>query len=261
MSVMRSEQSRFHIVDVSPWPVIVSIGVGSTCIGGVRYMTSGRGGVISLGLCVMILGIGMWLRDVIREGTYEGQHTSGVQGGMRMGMMLFIVSEVMFFVAFFWAYMWSSMGVSWEVGGVWPPKGISREGGEIGLWNTVILLSSGVSITWAHHSVVSGKRGEGLVGLGITIGLALIFSMMQVYEYSNAESSISSGVYGSTVYMATGFHGAHVLIGTIMISVSMIRLYKNELTRQHHFGLEGSAWYWHFVDVVWVLLYICVYVW
>lgn len=261
---VKTERSPFHLVDPSPWPIVTATGAVSLTSGSVLYMHGvDFGGVVLLmGFGLLVSSMGVWFRDIIREGTYEGHHTSIVQVGFRMGMMLFIVSEVMFFFAFFWAFFWSSFGAGVEIGSVWPAVGITPVNEwEIPLLNTCILLSSGASVTWAHHGMIVGDRRETLIGLGMTIGLAILFTGLQVFEYTSGSFSISDGVYGSTFYMATGFHGFHVIIGTLMLIVSLWRVVEYQFTRQHHFGFEASAWYWHFVDVVWLFLFISVYCW
>jgi len=203
-----------------------------------------------------------WWRDVIREATYEGQHTMAVSSGLRMGMLLFIVSEVMFFFAFFWAFFHSSFNPSPAIGGVWPPMFLSvLNPWEVPLINTIILLSSGATVTWAHHSIVYGSKLNATISLILTVVLAIIFTLLQVFEYITAPFTISDGIYGSTFYMATGFHGFHVFLGTCFLSVCLLRVYLNHFTREHHFGFEAAAWYWHFVDVVWLFLFITIYWW
>lgn len=259
----RTERSAFHLVDSSPWPLVVSTAVLILTSGSVIYM-HGYGSVklLGLGLIFLLLGMYYWLRDVIREGTYEGQHTSVVQRGLRLGMILFILSEVMFFFGFFFAYFWSALGATVEVGSVWPSIGIiPLNAWEIPALNTGILLASGATITWAHHALIIGDRGVVLDALLATISLAIIFTCLQVYEYMSGSFTISDSAYGSTFYMLTGFHGFHVIIGTLMIIVTALRVWKYELTKQHHFGFEGSAYYWHFVDVVWLYLFVILYVW
>lgn len=259
---MKTEKNPFHLVDPSPWPIVTSIGAFALTSGGVSYMHGFGGGLLGIGLVMLISGMCIWFRDIIREGTYEGQHTSLVQMGFRTGMLLFIVSEVMFFFAFFWAYFWSSFSAGVEIGGVWPPVGIRPVSEfEIPFLNTLILLSSGASVTWSHHAMIVGNRRETIIGLVLTIILASIFTGLQVFEYTHGEFSISDGIYGSTFYMATGFHGFHVIIGTIMLCVSLMRVVRYEVTKQHHFGFEAGAWYWHFVDVVWLFLFVAVYCW
>lgn len=204
----------------------------------------------------------VWWGDVIREATMEGQHTSLVQRGRRMGMRLFIVSEAMLFVAFFWAFFWSALAPTPEIGGVWPPKGIEvLNAWEVPLRNTLILLSSGVSVTWAHHGRVGGSREDAVKGRIVTVGLAIFFTFRQGVEYVTAKFTRADSVYGSTFYIATGFHGFHVRIGTRSLAVARMRVRKNEMTQEHHFGLESSAWYWHFVDVVWLFLFVSIYWW
>jgi heme/copper-type cytochrome/quinol oxidase subunit 3 len=168
----------------------------------------------------------------------------------------------MFFVAFFWAFFHCSLNPGLAIGGVWPPADIvPLNPWKIPLLNTVILLSSGASITWAHHSLVSGSKDQLIYGLVLTIALASIFTGFQAYEYITAPFTISDGIYGSTFYMLTGFHGFHVIIGTLFITVSLWRSYKDQYTIQHHVGFETAAWYWHFVDIVWLFLFITVYWW
>ena len=187
---------------------------------------------------------------------------ANVQNGLRYGMILFIVSEIMFFAAFFWAFFHSSLAPTVEIGAIWPPKGIEvLNPWDIPFLNTVILLSSGASVTWAHHAILAGNRKQAITGLFLTVLLATIFTGFQAYEYLEAPFTISDGIYGSTFYMATGFHGFHVIIGTLFLSVCLIRLIKHHFTPGHHFGFEAAAWYWHFVDVVWLFLFVCIYYW
>lgn len=257
-----TEKNPFHLVDPSPWPLVTATGIFIAVTGGVVYMHGGEMLVLILGLCLMVVSIGMWFRDVVREGSLEGQHTSMVQVGLRVGMMLFIVSEVMFFVAFFWAFFWGSLSPVVGIGAVWPPEGISvMDIWEIPFLNTLLLLASGGSVTWAHHSMVAGKRSELVLGLSVTVALAVVFTGLQFYEYIEAGFTVSDGIYGSIFYMATGFHGFHVMIGTLVLSISLLRVLRYEVTKQHHFGFEGGAWYWHFVDVVWLFLFVSVYWW
>lgn len=260
----KTERTGYHLVDPSPWPLVVATGAFSGATGGVLYMQGfDYGGIVlGLGLSLLVSGMTMWFRDIIRESTYEGHHTSMVQVGIRMGMILFIVSEVKFFVAFFWAFFWGSVSPVVEIGSVWPPKGIEvMNPWEVPFLNTVILLASGGSVTWAHHGIVAGSRRDAIGGLMVTVILAIIFTGLQGYEYMTAPFSISDGIYGSTFYMATGFHGFHVIVGTIILIVSLVRVYKYEVTKEHHFGFEAGAWYWHFVDVVWLFLFVSIYWW
>jgi cytochrome c oxidase subunit 3 len=265
-TIIKKNQQKhpFHLVDPSPWPLVASLGALSVTFGGVMYMHLYKGGLtlFYIGLLTILYVMYVWWRDIIREGSFEGQHTFVVQKGLRMGMILFIVSEIMFFFAFFWAFFHSSFSPIPEIGGVWPPKGITiLSPWEIPLLNTILLLSSGATVTWAHHAIVAGDRKQAILGLISTIIFAVIFTLFQVFEYLNAPFSISDSIYGSTFYLTTGFHGFHVFIGTCFLTVCLIRLYNHHFTRRHHFGFEAAAWYWHFVDVVWLFLFIAIYWW
>lgn len=261
---MAGQKHLYHLVDPSPWPLVTATGVFGMLTGAVMYMHSVVNGffVMIFGLVATVLAAAIWWRDVIREATYEGHHTSVVQRGLRYGMVFFIVSEVMFFVAFFWAFFHSSLVPAIEIGAIWPPAGVEPfNPWAVPFLNTVILLSSGATVTWAHHAILAGRRDQGLLGLEATIGLAIAFTALQGYEYAEATFSIADGIYGSTFFLATGFHGFHVIIGTLMLVVCMFRLYYFQFTREHHFGFEAAAWYWHFVDVVWLFLFTVVYWW
>jgi len=254
----------FHLVDPSPWPIIGAFSAFFLTFGGVLYMHQYAIGnfLWRFGFFMVIYVMFFWWRDVIREATFEGQHTTSVQNGLRMGVILFIVSEIMFFFAFFWAFFHSSFNPSIVLGGVWPPYGITiLDPWAIPLLNTIILLSSGATVTWAHHAIVWGSQTQAASALFFTVILALIFTALQGYEYVSAPFSISDSVYGSTFYMATGFHGFHVFVGTCFLAICLGRLYFNHFTREHHFGFEAAAWYWHFVDVVWLFLFLTIYWW
>ena len=220
------------------------------------------GTLLSLGLLMTLYAMAVWWRDVIREATYQGLHTQAVQRGLRYGMLLFIVSEIMFFLAFFWAFFHSSLAPTVEIGGIWPPLGIEvLNPWEIPFLNTLLLLTSGASVTWAHHALLAGHRGQASRALAVTLVLAVIFTLFQAYEYATAPFSISDGIYGSTFYLATGFHGFHVIIGTLFLGLCLVRVLQGHFSKGHHFGFEAAAWYWHMVDVVWLFLFVCVYYW
>jgi cytochrome c oxidase subunit 3 len=264
MSSSNVQAHGYHLVDPSPWPFVGAISCLFITTGAVMYMHSYQGGdlLLLLGILMVITTMIVWWRDIIRESTFEGHHTYIVQQGLRYGMILFIVSEILFFVAFFWAFFHSSLAPSVELGAIWPPKGIEvLNQWEVPLLNTVILLSSGATVTWAHHSIVSGERFGAILGLLLTVILALIFTALQGMEYYEAPFTIADGVYGSTFFIATGFHGLHVIIGTIFLSICLIRLIKYHFTNHHHFGFEAAAWYFHFVDVVWLFLFVSIYWW
>ena len=250
-----NQKHPFHLVDPSPWPLVAAIGGFTLTSGLTMYMHSyaGGGSLLSFGFFIILFTMYIWWRDIIREGTLEGQHTYEVQLGLRMGMLLFIVSEIMFFFAFFWAFFHSSGSPTFDIGSVWPPEALPvLSAWQIPLFNTIILLSSGATVTWAHHAIVAGARKEAIVGLVLTIVLAIFFTALQAFEYVNAPFTMSDSVYGSCFYMATGFHGFHVFVGTCCLMVCTGRLVWHHFTREHHFGFEAAAWYWHFVDVVWL---------
>jgi len=258
------QKHPYHMVDPSPWPFTASLGLFTLAVGGGMYLHLFQyGGLIMLLGIIMILATMItWWRDVIREATFEGNHTAVTEYGLRMGMVLFILSEVMFFSAFFWAFFHSSLAPTIEIGSIWPPKGISPfSPWDVPFVNTLILLLSGVTVTWAHHYIVNGKYKFAVLNMFLTIGLALMFTALQGMEYAEAPFAISDGIYGSTFYMATGFHGIHVIVGTIFLSVCTYRLLQKQFSRTHHFGFEAAAWYWHFVDVVWLFLFVAVYWW
>lgn len=222
----------------------------------------GGGALLSLGLVMIIYSMFVWWRDIVREATFQGHHTYPVQDGLRYGMILFIASEVMFFLAFFWAFFHSSLAPTVELGAVWPPRGIEvLNPWQVPFLNTVILLTSGASVTWAHHAILAGQREQAIQALALTVLLAVVFTGFQAYEYLEAPFTISDGIYGSTFYLSTGFHGFHVIVGTIFLFICCIRLYRGHFTKTHHFGFEAAAWYWHMVDVIWLFLFVCVYYW
>lgn len=253
---------NYHLVDDSPWPLLIAlVGVGLTS-GLLRLFYIKSRLLFLLRVISTLLIVYQWWRDVRREGSILGLHRFGVELGLRIGMLLFIVSEVFFFVRFFWAFFHSRLSVEYRVGNCWPPLGVrSFDAFGIPLLNTVILLSSGVRVTWAHHALMSGEHQKRLISLLLTVVLGLYFTMLQGIEYLEASFRFSDRVYGSTFFLATGFHGLHVLIGTVFLMVCLGRLLAGVFRYKHHLGFEIAAWYWHFVDVVWLFLYLFVYWW
>nr|AKS04006.1 Cytochrome c oxidase subunit 3 [Spadella cephaloptera] len=253
----------FHIVDPSPWPLTGAVGalLLVSSIGGWAHKYSGML-MISAGLILTIATMIQWWRDVTREATFQGKHTEKVQDGMRFGMILFITSEVIFFLAFFWAFFHSSLSPNVEVGSQWPPTGISPINPfDVPLLNTTVLLTSGATVTWAHMAILESRWSEANLSLLFTVTLGLYFTLLQAGEYVLAPFSMADSVYGSTFYIATGFHGLHVIIGTLFIASMLYRHLNFHFSQGHHFGFEASAWYWHFVDVVWLFLFMCIYWW
>ncbi len=267
----------YHLVDPSPWPFLGALTAFVMMVGMVLTMKGMP--VAGMKIGPLVLGAGVlgvlytmfaWWVDVAREATHEGHHTRVVQIHHRYGMIMFIASEVMFFVAWFWAYfdvaLFANEAMQYSraefTGGVWPPKGIETfDPWHLPLLNTLILLTSGTTVTWAHHALLHDDRKGLKQALWLTVILGTLFTICQVYEYSHAAFSFKGHVYGATFYMATGFHGFHVVIGTIFLAVCLYRAYIGHFTPKQHLGFEFAAWYWHFVDVVWLFLFAAIYVW
>jgi len=272
----------YHIIDPSPWPFIGAIGGLMMAIGGVAYMrwlhesefaiagvNIANPWLLFIGLIVVLYTMYAWWNDTIKE-AHEGSHTQVVSIHLRYGMILFIASEVMFFVAWFWAFFDASLfpdeiqqvSRTAYTGGVWPPEGIEvLDPLHLPLFNTIILLLSGTTVTWAHHSLIHNERGMLKLMLALTVALGILFSCVQFYEYAVAPFAFKDSIYGSTFFMATGFHGFHVLVGTIFLIICLLRAMAGHFTPKQHFGFEAAAWYWHFVDVVWLFLFFAIYVW
>jgi cytochrome c oxidase subunit 3 len=253
----------WHLVEPSKWPIIGAAALLAVTAGAVISLHGGGPWLLILGTLGFLATLFGWFREVINEATFQGHHTIPVQIGMRYGMVLFIASEVMFFVAWFWAYFNASLFPTAAIEGQWPPPGITTfDPWELPFLNTLILMLSGVTVTWAHHALLEGNRRDTLRGLALTIALGLTFTAIQGFEYYHAGFSMDGGgIYPTTFFMATGFHGAHVIIGTIFLSVCWWRAWRGDFKPDHHFGFEAAAWYWHFVDVVWLFLFTCIYWW
>jgi len=261
-------QHDYHLVHPSPWPIVGSLSVLVLTFGAVVYFHDGPLWGVLLGLAGVFATMFVWWRDVIVEAE-GGDHTPVVQLHHRYGMIMFIASEVMFFVAWFWAFLNVRLfpdapehaSRTELLGGVWPPQNIEVfNPWDLPLLNTLILLTSGTTVTWAHHALQQGDRVGLKRGLWLTVLLGALFTAVQAYEYSHASFGFAGHIYGSSFFMATGFHGFHVLIGTIFLAVCLGRVYAGHFTRERHFGLEAAAWYWHFVDVVWLFLFVVIYV-
>jgi cytochrome c oxidase subunit 3 len=263
-NIKRNYRHFFHLVDQSPWPLIVAISALMITIGFVVWVHYGEILFMLIGLFFTLYGMFLWCRDVVRESTFQGYHTKAVRRSLKIGMILFIISEVFFFLSFFWAFFHSSLAPVIQIGSFWPPRGLRDvvfNAFDIPLLNTALLLGSGASITWAHYALSAQKRISAFFGFVVTIVLAILFTILQLREYSEAKFNFGSGIYGSVFFIATGFHGLHVLIGTIFIIVCFFRFLSFHFTKKHHEGFVFASWYWHFVDVVWIFLFFMVYLW
>ena len=269
MADSHAKHHDYHLVNPSPWPAIGASAVFIMAIGAIMYFHGSQPWILLIGAVGVLYTMAGWWRDVVRE-AHAGDHTQVVQLHLRYGMILFIASEVMFFVAWFWAYFDAAFfaGEVQQIarteltGGVWPPEGIATfDPWHLPLLNTLILLTSGTTVTWAHHALLHNDRDGLKWGLILTVTLGALFTGVQAYEYSHAAFSYGGHIYGATFFMATGFHGFHVIIGTIFLTVCLGRALAGHFTPQQHFGFEAAAWYWHFVDVVWLFLFACIYVW
>ncbi len=282
MAEVHQRKHDYHIIDPSPWPIVAAFGAFVITFGGVCFMRYLNGGAVHLfginfaqpwlffiGLAVILYVMYGWWADTIKE-AHEGAHTRVVSLHLRYGMIMFIASEVMFFVAWFWAYFDVSLFPNEAIqasrtaflGGQFPPKGVEvLDPWHLPIYNTIILLLSGTTVTWAHHALLHGDRKGLIQGLTLTVLLGALFSCVQAYEYAHAPFAFKNSIYGATFFMATGFHGFHVLIGTIFLLVCLVRSIKGDFTPKQHFGFEAAAWYWHFVDVVWLFLFFAIYIW
>ena len=259
----------YHIVRPSIWPFIGSIAAGLFVMGIVWFMHDiklaefniGIKG-IAIGFIAILLVMFFWWKDVIYETVTEKVHNKITEVGMRYGMALFIASEVMFFVAFFWAFFNGAFYPTEAIGFTWPPQGLEViPAFPLPFLMTLILLLSGCTVTWAHHAILEGHNDQAVQALGLSVFLGFVFLCFQVYEYDHAKFGFSEGIYPSAFYMATGFHGFHVFVGTVFLAVCWWRAAQGHFTKDKHFGFEAAAWYWHFVDVVWLFLFVAVYWW
>ena len=257
----KEKKHGFHLVDPSPWPIYVSFATLVLAFGAVYYFHSKALWLLLVGFALVVYGAFMWWRDVVEEAEFQGHHTPVVQIGHRYGMTLFIASEVMFLLLGFGLILMQACFLRrpWEQLG--RPDIKTFDPWDIPLINTLILLLSGTTVTWAHHAMLENDRKGLINGLVLTVFLGFIFTCFQAYEYHHATFTMDGGIYGSTFYMATGFHGFHVIVGTIFLAVCLFRSMRGHSNSEHHFGFEAAAWYWHFVDVVWLFLFAAIYIW
>lgn len=259
---MRKFFHPFHIVRISPWPLITGIGVVTCVIGFIKMFIYSEMNLIFISIFILTMTVVAWWRDVIRERTFQGGHSRTVLRGLILGILLFIVREIFFFLSFFWAFFHSSLRPVIELGGVWPPSGIDPLNAfQVPLLNTVILLGSGVRVTWAHQALLGENFLGARVSLIVTWCLGIYFLFLQWIEYNISIFRIRDSVFGRIFFMATGFHGFHVMVGTLFLFIIWLRTKSSHFRGAHHLGFEFAAWYWHFVDVVWLFLFSVVYWW
>lgn len=258
----KSFNHPYHIVTLRPWPLITSINLITILIRFTKFFHEFNFYLLIIRIILIFIRIIQWWRDIIRERTFLGFHTIKIINLISIGIILFITSELFFFLSFFWTFFHISLSPRIEIGCLWPPINInSFNPYNIPLLNTIILLSSGLSITWSHYRILIKNKFESLISILLTIILGIYFSILQFIEYNESSFSISDSIYGSTFFLITGFHGIHVIIGTIFIIIAILRLYSYQFSSTHHFGFEARSWYWHFVDVVWLFVYISIYWW
>lgn len=255
----------FHIVDLSPWPLITSLNIINTIIISVIFLKTNNKTFIYFfyfRLFNLTTSSYCWWRDTSREGSFQGHHTYNVYTGLKLGILLFILREIIFFLRFFWRFFHFSLSPEIEISNNWPPSNITPLNPfQIPLLNTIILLRSGITVTWTHHSILNKNYYASIFSLNLTIILGLIFTSLQIWEYFWTNFNINDNTFGSIFFLATGFHGFHVILGTTFLCTNHFRLYKALFNNTHHFRFEAAAWYWHFVDVVWIFLYIFIYWW
>ncbi|NQZ73512.1 MAG: cytochrome c oxidase subunit 3 [Dinoroseobacter sp.] len=256
----------YHILPPSAWPFIGAVSGFIMLFGAVLWMHGNGPYMFLIGFAGVIMTMFGWWTEIVRE-SHQGDHTPVVRIGLRYGFIFFIMSEVMFFSAWFWSFFKHAlypMGpLSPAVDGVWPPAGIETfDPWHLPLINTLILLCSGAAATWAHHVLVHDEDRKDMEhGLLLAVGLGMIFTVFQAYEYAHAGFGFAGNIYGANFFMATGFHGAHVIIGTIFLFICYLRVRQGHFTADRHIGFEAAAWYWHFVDVVWLFLFASIYIW
>jgi cytochrome c oxidase subunit 3 len=252
----------FHIVFIRPWPLLTSIRLLSILLGTSLWVSTKNINLIVIGLILTSLISFQWWRDVSRERSLQGFHSIKVIKGLRWGIILFITSEVLFFISFFWSFFHSSLAPNIELGRLWPPLGvISINPFQVPLLNTAVLLARGITVTWCHHSLINLINQKAKISLSFTILLGFYFTLLQGWEYWDSSFNISDRAFGAVFFIATGFHGLHVIIGSLFLFFSFLRFKINTISKIHHVGLERAIWYWHFVDVVWLFLFSFIYWW
>lgn len=259
---MINQNHPYHIVFPRPWPLFTGITTLSTLVTTISWINTKNPYPFIINIRIIITCCFQWWRDVSNERSLLGLHTNLVINGLRWGIILFITSEILFFFSFFWAFFHRSLSPNLELGGIWPPIGIQAISPyQVPLLNTTVLLASGITVTLCHHALILKKNYNRNIFLLLTVLLGGYFTILQAWEYIEASFNLRDSCFGATFFLATGFHGLHVLIGTIFLLVSLARQHNNLISANHHLGTEIAIWYWHFVDVVWLFLYRFLYWW
>nr|AXS65082.1 cytochrome c oxidase subunit 3 [Elateroidea sp. 2 KM-2017] len=256
------KNNTFHLVTPSPWPLISSLSAFSLTLGIINMINNSNMMLLILSMVMLMLISLLWWRDIIRESTFQGFHSLKTAMNMRMGMILFIISEIFLFFSIFWSFFHNSLSPNIELGLNWPPKQIiSFNTLQVPLLNTMILLTSSITVSWSHYSLINNNSIQSLKSLMITIIMGMYFTILQGFEYYTAKFSMADSIYGSTFFLTTGFHGMHVIIGNSFLMICLMRMKKNHFSSIHNIGFESAIWYWHFVDAIWLFVYLSIYWW
>lgn len=252
----------YFILNLRPWPILISINSFNFLISNIIIINFKFNLIRLLNLIIMILISIIWWRDIIRERTFQGNHNFHIINLIKLSIILFIISEIFLFISFFWNFIHNSLAPSIELGLNWPPKNINFFNPLlIPLLNTIILLTSRFTITLTHFYILNNFKNKSIKFINLTIILSIYFLILQAIEYNQANFTFSDSVFGSSFYIATGFHGLHVIIGTTFLSINLLRIIKIHFSFIHHIRFELAAWYWHFIDIIWLFLYITFYWW
>nr|AZL93184.1 cytochrome c oxidase subunit 3 [Diapriidae sp. ZJUH_2016010] len=251
----------YHIVSNSPWPIIFSINLMNFIISNLLMMNMKNNKFLLIMMMLLIIIMMNWWKNLMLESLMQGFRTIKCKIMMKFSMILFILSEIMFFMSMFWCYMHMYLSPSIEIGSIWPPKNIEMFNPFlIPLINSIILITSGMTLTYSHYLMINNKFIKSIIYMYMTIILGMMFTTIQIYEYKMSFFNISDSIYGSIFFMLTGFHGLHVIIGTIFLITSLKNMY-NKFSKMNNLSFELSSWYWHFVDFIWLMVYTLVYWW
>lgn len=256
--------TNYHLLKPSPWPLTLSISTGIFAIGFIGWNHNYKWGGITalLGITLISIIFSVWSRDTLRESLYLGMHSFTVKKGAMFGFIIFMISETFFFSAFIWAYFYIALNPTVHIGGLWPPLGIKAiDPWTVPLFNTIVLLSSGATVTWSHNAFISEDRKNALQSLLLTIGLGWTFSLLQYWEYKESSFTLSDSAYGTVFFSTLSLHALHIWIGSIWLMVCWIRLFNYQITNLNHLIFEGALLFWHIVDVIWIILFVFYYVW